>query len=378
MQNTKAKPKSEQEPETDEQLLERYREHALNREHSEGSIAQYLKSCRMFLDFMVERHGPGDRHLASADQDDVEAWTSHMRKHGLNSKGEGVGNSPNTRRIRLCGLKAVTGHAGLPVADTISIPKRDMSRTEDLKRSVLDADEYAHLRDMVTETYRHHRAHDHQERVRGPLVAMLLLETAMRESEVADLDVGDVYLEPVYQHPSVSIHGKGSRQRTMRISPGLYNALVGYRDTMRPRDASTVALLVSRNGGRLSGETIRDVIYRYTEKFVGRRMGPHQLRRSTITQWQREGHNPEVIRQWAGHQSVATTYMSYIGATPRDMAAAEDARLNGGTGSMNGNNGPDLALRAKLDLIEQARNAGILNDEEARNRVDRLLGLSGE
>lgn len=356
--------------ETDEDLLSRFEEHRLNLGLSPRGIRQYLKTVRNFIGFLKERKGQDDHHLANATQRDVDAWTSTMRK---------AGNKQNTRRINLCALKAVAKYGNLAIRD-IAVPGRDLSGTEDLKRNVLDADEYQVLSDTVTEAYRRHRALDNPHGVRGALTVMLCMETALRVGEIRSLDVDDIYPDPLHNRPMLSIHGKGARQRTMRISDGLYIALRDYVDNLRDPEVATGALLVSRQGIRCPDRTLRTTFHSYTTRFVHRRMGPHQIRRSTVTAWHRAGHSPEVIRQWAGHRDVATTFQCYISATPKDLEAAEEARLNGtsvmGPGSNGG--GPDSSLQEKLNGIESAKKAGLLTDEDAKERVDRLLGLDME
>ena len=375
MQHSTTKSKIEPELETDEQLLDLYMDHVLGIGHTEKGVNQYLVSVRRFMAFLEDRNGPSDYHLANATQRDVDAWVSAMRKRG---------NAQNTRRVRLNALMAVAKYGALPLKDTIVIPARDLSGTERLKRQVMDADEYDNMSKNMAETYHHYRNLGDPHKVRGCLVVMTGLECALRISEIIDLDVGDVFLEPMDKNPTIEIHGKGAMQRSMRLSEGLYNAIIEYRDNLRPKDATSDAMFVSRTGKRLPDKSTRETFYRYSTKFVGRRLSPHQYRRSTITSWHRARVNPEVIRQWAGHQSISTTYMSYVSATPKDVAEAEEARLNG-NGSVNHHMGPqDNGTDAKeaLRRLEGLKVDGLISEDEHQKMkaeiLSKYLGINAE
>jgi integrase len=295
-----------------------------------------------------------------------------MRLDGRDRQGRPVGNKQNTRRIRLCALQAIAKYADLPIEGRFSVPPRDLKASEDVKRNVLEARQHEELVKGLDEAYRFYRDKGNAGRVRNVLMVMLGTETAMRSSEILALRVGDVYLSPLDQRPNITINGKGARQRTMRISDGLYEALKDYVDELRPGDADTDILFVSERGGKICSRTLLRIFYRWTERFTGRPVGVHDIRRSTITSWHRQGHDPVMIQRWAGHQDITTTYQCYIAVTPRDQQRADDLRLSRKQQRKEEEASED-GLNAKMRVLVQLWRDGILSDDEFHSKVDRLV-----
>jgi integrase len=357
--------------ETNEELLSRFTEARLNAGRTERGVRVYVEDVGRFIRFLEERDGPDDHSLFKATPRDVEAWSAYMRLEGKNRLGKKVGNKQNTRRIRLCALQALAKYAELPIEDRFSIPPRDLKASEDVKRNVLEARQHEELIKGLDEAYQFYKEKGNVNRVRGILMVTIGTETAMRSSEILGLEVGDVYLSPLDQRPCITINGKGERQRTMRISEGLYEALHDYVQDLRSKDYETDVLFVSERGGRIGPRTLIRIFYRWTERFTGRRVGVHDIRRSTITSWHRQGHDPVMIQKWAGHQNITTTYQCYIAVTPRDQQRADNLRLN--RKQRKKDEGSEGGLNEKMRVLVQLWRDGILSDDEFHSKVDRLV-----
>ncbi len=356
--------------ETNEELLARFAEARLNASRTERGVQIYIDDVQRFIRFLEELHGPDGHSLSHATVRDVEAWSAHMRLEGRSRQGKPVGNKQNTRRIRLCAVEAIARYADLPVAGRFAIPPRDLKASEDVKRHVLERAQYEELVKGLDEAYRYYRERASPSKARNVLAVMLGTETAMRSSEIIGLDVGDVYLSPLDQRPTVTITGKGARQRTMRLSDGLYEAIRHYVEALR--DPGTDALFVSDGGGRMRPRTLLNVFYSWTERLAGRRLGVHDVRRSTITAWHRQGHDPVIIQRWAGHQDVATTYQCYIAVTPRDQQRADELRLSRRSKREEAKEDAS-GLQGKMRVLVQLWREGILSDDEFKSKVDRLV-----
>ena len=358
--------------ETNEELLARFIESRLNAGRTPRGVEIYVEDIRRFIRFLESRNGPDEHSVSNATVRDIEAWSAHMRLEGRSRTRKKVGNKQNTRRIRLCAIEAIARYADLPIAGKFAIPPRDLKATEDVKRNVLEKRDYDELIKGLDEAYRFYREKRSPSKVRNVLVVMLGTETAMRCSEIIGLDVKDVYLSPLDGKPTITINGKGAKQRTMRISEGLYNALVDYIDFKRLPDAETDALFVSNKGVRLHSRTTLGVFYSWTERLTGHRLGIHDIRRSTITTWHRQGHDPLIIQRWAGHQDVATTYQCYIAVTPRDQQRAEELRLSRQSKKESAKE-DGSGLQEKMRVLVQLWRDGILSEDEFKAKVDRLV-----
>jgi integrase len=358
--------------ETNVELLSRFTEARLNAGRTERGVQVYVEDVGRFIRFLEDRDGPDDQSLFKATPKDVEAWSAYMRLEGKNRQGKKVGNKQNTRRIRLCALQALAKYAELPIAGRFSIPPRDLKASEDVKRNVLEARQYEELIKGLDEAYKFYLEKGNASRVRNVLMVMIGTETAIRSSEILGLDDGDVYRSPLDQRPNLTINGKGERQRVMRISEGLYDAVNDYRQDLRPVDCETEALFVSDHGIRMEPKSLLNIFYRWTERLTGRKLGVHDIRRSTITSWHRQGHDPVIIQKWAGHRNIATTYQCYITVTPRDQQRADDLRLN--RQPRKKNDGPlEQGLDEKMRVLVQLWRDGILTDAEFKVKVDRIL-----
>ena len=358
--------------ESNEELISRFTEARLNAGRTERGVQVYVRDVQMFIRFLEDRNGPDDQSLFKATPRDVEAWSAFMRLEGKSRQGKKVGNKQNTRRIRLCAVHAIAKYADLSILGRFSIPPRDLKASEDVKRNVLEEKQYEELLSGLQETYQFYRERVNAPRVRNILMVMIGTETAMRSSEIIGLDIGDVYLSPLDQRPTVTINGKGARQRTMRISEGLYDAIQDHIEKLRPVDSKTDAIFVSDGGRRMGPYTLYRIFQRWTERLTTRKLGVHDIRRSTITTWHRQGHDPVIIQKWAGHQNIMTTYQCYIAVTPRDQQRADDLRL---TRQSKKSNGPpqESGLDEKMRILVQLWNDGILTDEEFKAKVDRLV-----
>jgi integrase len=158
----------------------------------------------------------------------------------------------------------------------------------------------------------------------------------------------------------------------MRISEGLFDGLLDYIKYLRPPDAETDALFVSNKGTSIHPRTALGVFYSWTERLTGNRLGIHDIRRSTITTWYRQGHDPLIIQRWAGHQDVATTYQCYIAVTPRDQQRAEELRLSRKS-KKEGSKDDSSGLQEKMAVLVQLWRDGILSENEFKTKVDRLV-----
>jgi integrase len=358
--------------ETNEELLTRFIESRLNAGRTERGVEIYVDDIKRFIRFLKTRNGPDEHSFYHTTVRDIEAWSAHMRLEGKSRSGKKVGNKQNTRRIRLCAIEALARYADLPIAGKFAIPPRDLKATEDIKRNVLEKRDYDELVKGLEEAYNFYREKWSSSKVRNVLLVMLGTETAMRCSEIIGLDIKDVYLSPLDQNPTITINGKGSKQRTMRISEGLYDALLDYVKYLRPTEAETDALFVSNKGTSIHPRTTLGVFYSWTERLTGNRLGIHDIRRSTITTWYRQGHDPLIIQRWAGHQDVATTYQCYIAVTPRDQQRAEELRLSRKS-KKETTEGVSSGLQEKMKVLVQLWKDGILSEDEFKTKVDRLV-----
>src|SRR5690606_33259199 len=107
------------------------------------------------------------------------------------------------------------------------------------------------------------------------LIIATFIETGVRISELTGLKIKDLKLD------EISVTGKGLKDRTIPITPGLYKALRGYTAHRSPDDHIFINCSI-RGGSKGKPITQRTVWRRIKAEFTrhGMDMHPHQLRHS--------------------------------------------------------------------------------------------------
>jgi site-specific recombinase XerD len=173
-------------------------------------------------------------------------------------------------------------------------------------------------------------------RERDMAMAVLLLHTGLRVSELTNLKLPDVDLD----RGQIKITRKGDKEQYIHLNSEAVRALAKYLHScphyMRlPRFARNDRRFLpqSQNGrffvgtkGQNLGRTyIYEVVRRYL-KLAGinkGKQGPHLLRHTFCTRLHQKGVSPFVIKELAGHKSLNTT-MRYIKIENKEQAEALD------------------------------------------------------
>jgi len=150
-----------------------------------------------------------------------------------------------------------------------------------------------------------------------------LYNTGARVSELIGMRVCDVDLEG---SPSVRIHGKGRKERTV---PLWRTTATQIRNWLRQVDAAAERrLFPNRSGGPMTraGVTDRLQLAYHTAatrcpQFTKRRIAPHLVRHATAMHLLQAGVDLTFIALWLGHEDPATTHM-YVEA---DLAMKQRA-----------------------------------------------------
>ncbi len=132
----------------------------------------------------------------------------------------------------------------------------------------------------------------------------LLFATGMRVSELAGLLDAAVDVE----EGTISIIGKGNRQRRVFVPDELKSILLDYR-TARDRAASSAeTFLVNSRGAAASPQMIRRLVRLHGEHSAVRdRVTPHMFRHSVATYLLEEGVDIRYVQRLLGHRSISTT-----------------------------------------------------------------------
>jgi site-specific recombinase XerD len=211
-----------------------------------------------------------------------------------------AGAAPSTVSRKLAALRGLywflvrTERVAQNPAELVSSPKKESK----LPR-VLSQEQAAGLLDRIP--------------ARTPLElrdrAMLELaySCGLRCEEIVDLDLGAVDFET----EQVRVLGKGSKERLLPIGEPAQRALERYLARSRPAlvsDATEPALLLSKNGRRLSSSDVRRRLRLWVRNAaLAGGVSPHSLRHSFATHLLEGGADLRTIQELLGHASISTT-----------------------------------------------------------------------
>lgn len=144
---------------------------------------------------------------------------------------------------------------------------------------------------------------------------VLMLRCGLRISEVAGLQLGDLYLDE--PHPRLVAHGKGAKERSVYLSPQAERALRAYlAERLRvPSDF----VFVSYQGAGMSTTAIHKRLMRYREH-AGVYLSAHRLRHSFANDLLGADVPVTSIQKLLGHRWLETTQV-YVAANDPQVQA---------------------------------------------------------
>lgn len=164
------------------------------------------------------------------------------------------------------------------------------------------------------------------EGVRDRAMFLLMLRCGLRIGEVASLLLPDLYLDE--DAPRLLLRGKGSRERSVYLSPQAERALRAYLQE-RPSAPSDFVFLSYQLDG-LSTTAIHKRLMRYREQ-CGEHLTAHQLRHSFATDLLNADAPVTSIQKLLGHRWLETTQI-YVFANDKQVCEdfyAACSRLEG-------------------------------------------------
>jgi len=162
------------------------------------------------------------------------------------------------------------------------------------------------------------RALERENIPRNVALITLMLNTGLRISEVAALDIDDLTLGDRSGSLKVRL-GKGGKSRTVPLNSDTRKAL---RDYLNGRTNGPVFLSQRGKGtGRLTASGIRQVIDQYAYLAKLPELHPHALRHTFARNLLKTGEGLEMVAEILGHKSLNTTRI-YTQPSEQDKANA--------------------------------------------------------
>ncbi|OPX45966.1 tyrosine recombinase XerC [Ruminiclostridium hungatei] len=151
----------------------------------------------------------------------------------------------------------------------------------------------------------HKTKYSHSSILRDIAVLELLFATGVRVSELCSLTVSDVNMAEGF----IKIYGKGSRERIVQIgNEDVLLALKNYKAAFSITDNTAGFFFINRLKNRLSEQSVRYMINKYTSKSgMPVHITPHMYRHSLATLLLEEDVDIRYIQRILGHSSIVTT-----------------------------------------------------------------------
>lgn len=278
--------------------------------HTKKAYGNDLNHLRFFL------QTGGDTPMKSLNRATVRQWLASMAKE-----------KPRTIRRRLATVKSMystierqMGYES-PFAGFRSEVKLGQNLPRTVGRSTVRALLAAPRKPRSTSSQKGNIT------LRDTALIELLFSTGMRVSEVVNSNIEDVELE----RASIFVRGKGNRERKIPIVCDSVEEIM--REHIQSRLIETKKsdgpLFLNQRGRRLSDQSIRAVVRRYSASIGAKRITPHMLRHTIATLLLEEGVDLRHIQRLLGHSSIATTtlYVHVSEKSQREALARRHPRI---------------------------------------------------
>lgn len=249
---------------------------------SENTLRAYETDLREFESFVLSQN----LHIDQLNTDIIRDWLFAASEAGAQKSTI----ARKTASIRSFGkFLFETGQTSTDPAAKLRSPKlsRTLPKTANAK----------FLEQLLLKLKQLASEGGHQQRLNW-LIIELLYSTGMRVSELAELRERDID----FQRQTLSVIGKGNKQRTLPFGKPALDSLNLYLET-KP---SAEGLLVNEDGKNLGVRDIHRVVAKQLAG-TGHQLGPHSLRHSAATHLLDNGADLRSVQELLGHSSLSTT-----------------------------------------------------------------------
>lgn len=142
--------------------------------------------------------------------------------------------------------------------------------------------------------------------IRDRAMIETLYGTGARESELINMETGDVYADIGF----VRLFGKGKKERLVPINSSALYWIDRYARDVRPalkKDRRLPVLFLNIRGGRLSRMGLYKIVKSIAQYAGVEGVHPHIFRHSFATHLVEGGANLRAVQEMLGHEDISTT-----------------------------------------------------------------------
>lgn len=286
---------------------------AHERRASEHTLRAYGDDTERFMAFLREHIGGAlsERSLAKLSPADIRAFITVRRAEGLGAKGVQRALAAVRSFFRYLARENILENAA---ARSVRTPRVQRG----LPRPLSESD--------ASRTIEQAGEHDVEwMAARDVALLTLLYGAGLRISEALSLRRGDVPLPA-----SLTILGKGSKERVVPLLPAVREAIDSYERLVPFTGAKDTPLFLSRRGKPMSPREAQLLMQKLRGALgLSERATPHALRHSFATHLLSNGGDLRSVQELLGHASLSTTQNYTQIDTKRLMDVYEKAHPRG-------------------------------------------------
>lgn len=271
----------------------------MQRNYSKNTVLSYRDALKLLVVFITDTKGIRltDFTMKRFDRPLIVEFLEWLRNRGV---------SVSTSNQRLAAIKAFAEYAGCQSIEYMAslqmvqnIKSKKTSNKEIVFLSLEQTTKLINRPDLNTRTGLRHRT-----------VMTLLYDSGCRVQELCDIRIRDVYTDG---NPTVRLHGKGNKHRTVTISEKTATLVSEYIRRQRNTALEDEPLIINRTHGKLSRDGVNYIIGKYvseirrTEPSFPEKVHAHGFRHSKAMHMLAAGINIVYIRDFLGHEDISTT-----------------------------------------------------------------------
>lgn len=279
------------------EVIEEYLEDCLGGDLTDATLRTYRTNLQYWTRHL---HSRGRHYVQAITKKDLRSFLAKLRLRGL---------SPYTRnqryRVMHTFLEWCVKEELIEVNPIKDVSRPQLPRNRYVPR--LSYEQFEQLLEAVLETWYPER---------NLAVVLLLGDSGLRRGEISKLDLQDLDLD----EEKAKVEGKGNKEREVPLSEASIVALRKWLD-VRPA-VNHDAVFVSRQGKRLSGHAIQQMISRLGDKIGVKRLYPHLLRHTFAKLYIKAGGDIKTLQKILGHSKARTTADFYLDPDIDDLKEA--------------------------------------------------------
>lgn len=273
----------------------------LERRASENTCESYAYAFQLLFLFASERLNiaPCELHFEQIDAPLVIDFLSYLET--------GRGNSPNSRNIRLAAIKSFMRYMQYRLPSALEQIQRVQAipakKTDTPLVNYLTTDEMQSVLDAPDPTVR--------SGIRDRAMLHLGFAAGLRVSELVGLQMVDIKLRP---SPTVTIHGKGRRERSLPMWKETTRAVRAWISVRG--EALAPELFLNAQGEPMTRSGFEYILRKHVHtgskqcpSLLNKRVSPHVLRHSCAMTVLGATKDLRKVSLWLGHSSIQTTEM---------------------------------------------------------------------